>query len=364
MDYRMDLRKSYFPGKVVQGNKAICELPEYINLCGGKAFVLVTPSMQRFMQDSGLIKGQAVEVFRGPCCWQEINRLIETAQKGDYTVVVAIGGGKVVDSAKVVADKLHLKAIMVPSVAATSAPFSACAVIYTPEDIYESVYYEENSPDVLLLDNKIIANAPLRYFVAGMGDALSVLFEGRGCVRTSSPNSLHARQTFCALAMGQYCFDTLITYGLQAKTAYANKVINQPLEQMIEVNLMSSGIAFEGGGLASAHAIHNGLTILPEIHNYLHGEIVAFGVLAELHLTNSCPEEMEIVYNFCEEIGLPTTFGELGIEGISRERLIEVAEFTHKDPYLSHEGHIITPEDILAAMVAADAMGRYRKANP
>lgn len=362
MEPRMDMRVSYFPGKCVQGNGIIKDLPHYIDLFGGKAFLVVTPSMEKLVRSLGLADQHKMVVFRGPCCWDECNKLIDIAKEGDYTVVVAIGGGKVVDSAKVVADKLDLRSIMVPSVAASSAAFSGCSVMYTPDNIEEGVYYEKHSPDVLMLDNEVIIGAKTRYFVAGMGDALAVLFEGRGCNRTGSQNSLHGNQTFLALAMCEYCYDALIRYGFIAKEAYDRKVVTPAVERMIEVNLLSAGIAFEGAGLAAAHAIHNGLTLIPTIReDMLHGEIVAFGVLSELHLTNAVPEEMDEVYDFCERVGLPTTFEDLGIADVTNETLMEVAEFTNDDPYLHHDNPNIVAKDIMAAMVAADAYGRARK---
>jgi glycerol dehydrogenase len=362
MEPRMDMRVSYFPGKCLQGNGIIKDLPTYIDLFGGDAFLVVTPSMEKLVRSLGLADKHKMVVFRGPCCWQEVDKLIATAKEGNHTVVVAIGGGKVVDSAKVVADKLNLRCIMVPSVAASSAAFSGCSVMYTPDNVEEGVYYEKHSPDVLMLDNEIIIGAKTRYFVAGMGDALAVYFEGRGCNKTGSQNSLHANQTFCALAMCEYCYDALLRYGLAAKLAYDKKVVTPALERMIEVNLLSAGIAFEGAGLAAAHAIHNGLTLIPSVRNdMLHGEIVAFGVLSELHLTNAEPEEMAEVYDFCEKVGLPTTFADLGIADVDRETLMEVAEFTYNDPYLHHDGPNITAKDIMFAMVAADAMGQARK---
>ena len=361
MELSGNLKKSYFPGKVLQSNDAIMELPALIEMFGQKAYVLVTPSMATHIDKLGVCSGQKVEVFAGPCCWREINRLIDHVGQGDYTVIVGIGGGKVVDTAKAVADKLGLRSIIAPSVAASSAPFSACSVIYSPENIYESVYHEVHSPDVLLIDNSIINNAKPRFMVAGMGDALSVYFESRGCYKNSAPNSLHGRQNFIAMALGRYCFDTLIKYGKQAKLASEAKIITPALERIIEVNVFGSGIAFEGGGLAAAHAIHNGLTIIPAVHDYLHGEIVAFAVLAELHLTDAEPSEMEQVYHFCEEVGLPTTLADLGIGGISDQELFEAAKLAGEDEYMPHEGKDITAEKIFAAIKAADMIGIDRK---
>lgn len=360
MEPRMDLRISYFPGKFIQGNQAILELPRFIDLFGGKAFMLVTPSMEQMVKANGFDRYD-YEIFKNACCWDAINGIIGRIKDRDYTVIVGIGGGKIVDTAKAVADKLDLHVILAPTVAASSAAFSACSVIYTPDNIEESVYYEKHSPDVLLLDNSLIIGASCRHFVAGMGDALAVYFEGRGCMHSGAENSLHGRQTFCALAMCDYCLDTLLRYGYDAKTAYENKIITPAVERIIELNLLCAGIAFEGAGLAAAHAIHNGLTIMPQVRDhYLHGEIVAFGVLCELHLTDSEPEEMDEIYCFCEDLGLPTTLAAIGLTDPSDADLEAIAQATFDDPYLHHENPNTTVQEIKMAICAADAMGRDR----
>ena len=358
----MDLRKSYFCGKYIQGNNAIDELPELINLYGGKAFMLVTPSMNKMCEEHKLVNANShYEVFRGPCCFEEVERLQGIAEQGDYTVVVGIGGGKVVDTAKVIADKLDMHVIMVPTVAASSASFSACSVMYTRDNVEAGVYYEKHSPDVLLLDNSLLVGAKTRYFVAGMADALTTFFEARGCVQNGAPNSLHSRQTFIAMAMAEYCMETILDYGVIAKTDYENKIITPALERMLEINILGAGIAFEGTGLAASHAIHNGITTLPVHKDYLHGEIVNFGILSELHLKDSDPDELNRIYDFSEKVGLPTTFADLGMEGISDDQLMDVAKATYDDPYLHHDGVNITAEEIFYAMKAADAVGRARK---
>lgn len=49
-------------------------------------------------------------------------------------------------------------------------------------------------------------------------------------------------------------------------------VVTPALERVIEANTYLSGVGFESGGLAAAHAIHNGLTAIPDAHHYYHGE--------------------------------------------------------------------------------------------
>ena len=64
---------------------------------------------------------------------------------------------------------------------------------------------------------------------------------------------------------------------------------------MIEANTYLSGVGFESGGLAAAHALYNGLTAIPDAHHYYHGEKVAFGTLTQLVLENAPVEEIETV---------------------------------------------------------------------
>jgi glycerol dehydrogenase len=76
------------------------------------------------------------------------------------------------------------------------------------------------------------------------------------------------------------------------------KLSHRRLCHIVEANILLSGLGFESSGLAGAHAIHNGMTVLEETHSYYHGEKVAFGLLTSLHLTDENPVEIGTVYSF------------------------------------------------------------------
>lgn len=128
-----------------------------------------------------------------------------------------------------------------------------------------------------------------------------------------------------AFELARFCYTTLMRYGRLAKLACEQHQVTPALEHVIEANTLLSGLGFESGGLAAAHAIHNGLTVLPATHKYWHGEKVAFGTLAMLMLTDRAPELIEEVYQFCEDIGLPTTLADIGLAGVSDDELLAVA---------------------------------------
>jgi glycerol dehydrogenase len=138
------------------------------------------------------------------------------------------------------------------------------------------------NPAAVLVDLGIIAAAPTRFLVAGMGDALSTWFEARSCERTQSTNECGGYSTAAGLAIAKLCYETLLSHGVAAKLANERRLVTPALARIVEANILLSGIGFESAGLAAAHSIHNGLTALAETHSFYHGEKVAFGVLLVL----------------------------------------------------------------------------------
>lgn len=358
--------KAVFPGKYIQGENLIAGLPKLINDYGKKALIISSRSVKNNIL-SGITEisnaeNIIVETFGGECCEKEISRLSAIVNRDNTNVIVGIGGGKAIDTAKIVADRASLPVIIVPTIASTDAPCSGVAVIYSEHGVYESTYYQKSNPQIVLVDMNIMANAPTRFLVSGMGDGLSTWFEARSCERTNSMNECGGYSTMAGLNLAKLCYDTLLTYGAAAKIASEKNIITPALNHIVEANTLLSGIGFESSGLASAHAVHNGLSALEETHAYYHGEKVAFGVLTGLHLTDALPSEMETVYSFCEKIGLPTTLADIGLKNVERRRLMEVAvNACIPGGFMHHEAGEITAEKVLNAMIAADAMGEIRK---
>ena len=149
---------------------------------------------------------------------------------------------------------------------------------------------------------------------------------------------------------------------MKAKAACECKVVTPALENIIETNILLSGLGFESGGLAAAHAIHDGLTVLPGTHKYYHGEKVAFGTICQLVLENAPEEELYEVIDFCLDVGLPVCLEDIGVDKISKEELQAVAEKSciaeesiHAMPFP------VTTDMVAAAIIAADKIGRAAK---
>lgn len=212
------------------------------------------------------------EAFRGECSMTEIERVKASFEASGCDVVVGIGGGKIHDTAKAVAYYAGAPVVIVPTIASTDAPCSALSVIYSDEGVFEKYLFLPANPNMVLVDTAVVAAAPVRLLVAGMGDALATYFEARACEASGATNCVGGKTTLAAMGLARLCYDTLLEDGVKARLAVQNGVCTKAVEHVIEANTYLSGLGFESGGLAGAHAIHNGFTAVPETHSMYHGE--------------------------------------------------------------------------------------------
>ena len=354
------------PSRYVQGSGELKKLGGYAEKYGKKALALITRSgYQRCggVVETGFQESSAeiiFEYFNGECSKSEISRLKEVVKREGCDMVIGIGGGKILDTAKAVAYYEQVPVLICPTIASTDAPCSALSVIYTDDGVFEEYLFLPANPNMVLMDTDVIAQSPVRLTVSGMGDALATYFEARACQASGAATCAGGKVTSAAMALARLCFDTLMEEGVKAKLALEAGACTPAVEKIIEANTLLSGIGFESGGLAGAHAIHNGLTVLEECHSMYHGEKVAFGTITQLVLENIPAEELEEIIDWCIELGLPVTLKELGIQDASEEKLMAAAEAACAETDTLHNMPFeVTPEKVCAAMKAADAYGRY-----
>ena len=354
------------PGKYVQGPGEMKKLGEYAAKYGKKALALITENGYRRSgadAETGF-KASGTDIvfdyFNGECCKKEIDRLIDVMKKEKCDMVIGIGGGKILDTAKAVAYYNSVPVLICPTIASTDAPCSALSVIYTEDGMFEEYLFLPANPNMVLMDTDIISRSPVRLTVSGMGDALATYFEARACQTSGAATCAGGNVTSAAMALAKLCFDTLMEEGIKAKIALEAGACTPAVEKIIEANTLLSGIGFESGGLAGAHAIHNGFTVLEECHHMDHGEKVAFGTITQLVLENIDLDELYEIIDWCIELGLPVTLKELGITNVTDEKLMKVAEAACAETDTLHNMPFeVNPQTVCAAIKAADAYGRY-----
>jgi glycerol dehydrogenase len=147
-------------------------------------------------------------------------------------------------------------------------------------------------------------------------------------------------------------------YGVMARLAVDQNVVTPAVEMVIEANIFLSGLGFESAGLAAAHGIHEGVHALEGTEDTLHGELVAFGTIAQLVMENYPKEEIDRVIDFCNAVGLPVTLRQLGVSDISTEHLTKAAKVACMEGLTTHNSYFkVNPEMILGAIIGANALG-------
>ncbi|WP_411876632.1 glycerol dehydrogenase [Vulcanococcus limneticus] len=358
------------PGRYVQGPGATQELGRELKrlglagpvlfVAGGTARRDLEPIWREVLPPQGL-EPQVVR-FNGECTVAEINRLVALGRSSAACAVVGAGGGKASDTARAVADELGLPAILTPTLASTDAPCSALSVIYSAGGSVEGFRFYNRHPLLVLMDTAVVARGPKRQLVGGLGDALATWFEARTVRESCSHTVVGGLPSTTGTALARLCCEILLADGPAACAAVEAGATTPALERVVEANTLLSGLGFESGGLAVAHAVHNGITEIPASHACIHGEKVAFGLLTQLVLEGRPQGEIEEIYSFQRAVGLPVTLAAVGVDADNDAQLLTIAERSLIPGESSHnEPFEVSTDALISALKAADQLGRRWK---
>ncbi len=249
--------------------------------------------------------------FGVECSLTEIARLEGMAADEHVDFIVGTGGGKAIDTARVVAQRLDLPLVTLPTSAATCSACSSLSVIYENGIRRDTLYGK--SAELVLVDSAVIAAAPARLLAAGMGDALVKFYEGCPTFEKTAgpPPSLQA-----AYNLSVQIRDGILTRGLEAKRDVDAGRVTPAVEEIIEANILMAGVIGGIGGatfrVALAHGLLYGMTVLPAVRRHLHGEMVSYGLIVQLCLEEK-KEEARRLLPFFRRLGLPLALAEIGI---------------------------------------------------
>jgi glycerol dehydrogenase-like iron-containing ADH family enzyme len=345
------------PRQVYRGHQALAAAIPHITQLGQRP--LVIGGQQSLVLEQLAALWQAPlniqkENYAPDCCEITQQRLEQAVVYHHADLIIGIGGGKCLDMAKLVAHQTQLPVVTIPTTAATCAAWSALANIYSAAGAFLYDVSLAHCPDLLILDYELIATAPPRTLIAGIGDAIAKWYEAS----VSSGNS-DRTLVIAAVQQARVLRDLLF----QKSAAAIADLGGTDWQEIVDANILLAGVIGGLGGAqcrtVAAHAVHNGLTHLPACHGALHGEKVAFGILVQLRL-----EEMiggnqlaatarHQLLDFYQQIGLPSTLADLGLAQVTLAELQQAAAIAcqpqsdiHRLPF------VVTPEQLVAALVS------------
>jgi len=324
--------------RYVQGPGALDQLGELAKVLGKSAMVITDHDMARLLgkrvQDSfdKADVAVALEIFPGEITQSIIDTLAEAATLQGCDMIVGLGGGKALDTAKGVALALGVKSISVPTIASNDGPASAAIAIYDENHIMQAIQHLPRNPELVLVDSQVIANAPARFLRAGIGDAISKKFEAEACHAAGANTLLGTPASRTGLMAAEACYQIIREHAAEALRAVEDRQVNAALEDLLEAAVLLSTISFENGGLSLSHALARGFPYLERATDTLHGDHVAYGLLVQLVMEQRDQTFIKELMGFYREIGLPTRLADFGVERPDDTEIRTLAENSMVSP--------------------------------
>ena len=322
-----------FPLVYHQGPGLIDQLGDLINFLGKRPLIVIGPFEKELVGNriEKALKARSMNPiyfeFEGEASLENIDKVVDQAKSVACDFAIGVGGGKALDVSKAVKLKLGLPVVIVPTIASNDAPTSRMIITYNADGTFRGPLNMHENPDAVIVDSAVISAAPLRYLLAGMGDALATWFEACQCWESGVNNFLNGRPGETMLAIAELCYKLIRNYGIEAVSDHKKGELTGSLEKIIEANILLSGLGFEGCGVAGAHAFSQGFSLIPEIHGSLHGEEVAVGLIGQLALENRSDDFIIDLLKFYRSIGLPSSLRMLGLTQVHDHHLEIIAEF-------------------------------------
>lgn len=358
------------PAVIVAGSGAVARVGEIASRLGSRALVIggsVSYPVARSPVEASLhAAGLSFEVERygQDCCEPELERLLAIARATRRDVVVGVGGGKALDTAKLVAHQAGVAVVTVPTSAATCAAWTALSNVYSPSGTWLYGVPLPTNPNAVIVDHALVATAPRRLLAAGIADSMAKWVESSASVDADRADAM----TLAALEMARFIFERLRLVGETAYQLAERRQVGPELAQAIDANVQLAGTVGGLGGARCrsvvAHAVCNALTAEPGHGASWHGEKVAFGIVVQRLLQGFGDERLEELVRFFAAIGVPMTLRGLGVadDAPALERIARATVRPGSSAHLLPGG--VTAKEVASAIRRADALGRVHTPTP
>ncbi|MCH4209822.1 iron-containing alcohol dehydrogenase family protein [Bifidobacterium sp.] len=340
------------PDNYVQGSGILAELlGHYVQDRRHVVVITGRASYAAFRQtigDADVLDGVSVHRYDGTVSTQDIERL--EAETVGSDLIVAIGGGRVCDTAKSVAAHIGADIVTVPTIAATCAAYSSHTVLYDRHHAKSGFEQHDHSPLATLVDTALLAHAPERYLIAGIGDSIAKWYEAKSIMRPGT--SIRPTERLGLIA-AENVKDLLLEHAQAAVDANRigedTQVFCDAVEAIFPLSGSVGGFANRKGRSSGAHATANAITALPGSSQSLHGEQVAYGILVLLTALGD-ERDLRLLRDWYGRIGLPCSLADLGIDASDDDiRAVSTIAASPRENFILAIPDIV-PEQVARAM--------------
>lgn len=233
------------------------------------------------------------------------------------SIVLGVGGGRVIDISKLSSTEEKLPFISIPTTASHDGIASPRASIKGGKKPHS---VKAESPIAIIADTEIIAKAPYRLLASGCGDLIANSTAVKDWELSYKLRNEYYGEYSASLS--RMCAELVIRNA---------SLIRQKADESIRIvleGLISSGVAMGIAGSSrpasgSEHMFSHSLDLLAKNHA-LHGEQCGVGAIMMMHLHGG---DWQKIRDALKEIGSPTTAEELGVDS---EDIINALCYSHK----------------------------------
>jgi glycerol-1-phosphate dehydrogenase [NAD(P)+] len=319
-----------FPRVVLVGHGVIDELPETCRqfdfppvgavITGPKTAELAGHRAAEILTNAGF---GITTIIAREATGEEVDRVISELQGKGVKFLVGVGGGSKIDITKVVAARLKIPFLSLPTSAAHDGISSPRASLHGSGTVSST---EAAVPIGVIADTAVIVQAPFRLLASGCADVISnttAILDWRLAVRLRS-------EEFSTTAA------TLSEYAAQEVIDHA-EAIKPNLEESVWIAIrpiLVAGIAMSVAGSSrpcsgSEHLFSHALDRI-SAHPGLHGEQCGVGAIMMMYLHGA---DWRRIKNALLTIGAPTTARELGVTNEEIVRALTMAHAIRPDRY-------------------------------
>lgn len=348
------------PARILRGHDILLEAAAAIAgfgrrpliVSGDRSGAIAHSHLQRLLEQQQLSPSYAS--YLPNCSETSLAFLRQAVSDRSADCIIGVGGGKALDTAKLLAYQCQLPVVTLPTSPATCAAWTALSNIYSDAGAFQYDVPLERAPDLLVLDYNLLQTAPQRLLVSGIGDALAKWYEA-----SASSGQATATLTIAAVQQARVLRDIL----LQKSVAALQSPGGEDWREVVDATVLLAGVSGGLGGAncrtVAAHAVHNGLTHLKGSRVTWHGEKVAYGILVQLRLeemvqgSQLAASARQQLLTFYNEVGLPQTLENLGLQDITLAELRYCAEVaTQPNSDIHRLPFAVKPDLLIAAMVS------------